>query len=29
MLEYKKLIDDVFRKPDKIIQDIENNEFYI
>ena len=27
MSEYKKLIDDVFRKLDKIIQDIENNEF--
>ena len=27
MSEYKKLLDDVFRKPDKIIQNIENNEF--
>ena len=27
MDEYKNLIDDVFKSPDKIIQDVENNEF--
>ena len=27
MDEYKNLIDDVFKSPDKIIQDFENNEF--
>ena len=27
MSEYKELIDDVFRNPDRIIEDIENNEF--
>lgn len=27
MNEYKNLIDDVFKSPDKIIQDVQNNEF--
>ena len=29
MEEYRNLTDDVFGNPDKIIRDVDNNEFYI